>query len=88
MQFEENVLYYLEEIQAPSGYKIEAGHEKFYFALGTYGKSIKDLKAAVAKAVKAAKITVDDVHFANTKCNCKYREMRLRMEQSESRKYG
>ena len=63
---EENVLYYLEEIQAPSGYKIEAGHEKFYFALGTYGKSIKDLKAAVAKAVKAAKITVDDVHFANT----------------------
>jgi len=25
---EENVLYYLEEIQAPSGYKIEAGHEK------------------------------------------------------------
>ena len=63
---EENVLYYLEEVQAPSGYKIEAGHEKFYFALGTYGKSIKDLKAAVAKAVKAAKITVDDVHFANT----------------------
>ena len=63
---EENVLYYLEEIQAPSGYKIEAGHEKFYFALGTYGKSIKDLKAAVAKAVKAAEITVDDVHFANT----------------------
>ena len=63
---EENVLYYLKEIQAPSGYKIEAGHEKFYFALGTYGKSIKDLKAAVAKAVKAAKITVDDVHFANT----------------------
>ena len=63
---EENVLYYLEEIQAPSGYKIEAGHEKFYFALGTYGKSIKYLKAAVAKAVKAAKITVDDVHFANT----------------------
>ncbi|MEF2905658.1 MAG: Cna B-type domain-containing protein [Lachnospiraceae bacterium] len=63
---DENVLYYLEEIQAPSGYKIEAGHEKFYFALGTYGKSIKDLKAAVAKAVKAAKITVDDVHFANT----------------------
>ena len=63
---EENVLYYLEEIQAPSGYKIEAGHEKFYFALGTYGKSIKDLKAAVAKAVKAADITVDDVHFANT----------------------
>ena len=36
------------------------------FTLGTYGKSIKDLKAAVAKAVKAAKITVDDVHFANT----------------------
>ena len=63
---EENVLYYLEEVQAPSGYKIEVGHEKFYFALGTYGKSIKDLKAAVAKAVKAAKITVDDVHFANT----------------------
>ena len=63
---EENVLYYLEEIQAPSGYKIEAGHEKFYFALGTYGKSIKDLKAAVAKAVEAADITVDDVHFANT----------------------
>ena len=63
---EENVLYYLEEIQAPSGYKIEAGHEKFYFALGTYGKSIKDLKAAVAKAVKAADITVNDVHFANT----------------------
>ena len=63
---EENVLYYLEEIKAPSGYKIEAGHEKFYFALGTYGKSIKDLKAAVAKAVKAAEITVDDVHFANT----------------------
>ena len=26
---EENVLYYLEEIQAPSGYKIEAGHESF-----------------------------------------------------------
>ena len=63
---EENVLYYLEEIQAPSGYKIEAGHEKFYFALGTYGKSIKDLKAAVAKAVETADITVDDVHFANT----------------------
>ena len=63
---EENVLYYLEEVQAPSGYKIEAGHEKFYFALGTYGKSIKDLKAAVAKAVEAADITVDDVHFANT----------------------
>ena len=66
IEVEENVLYYLEEIQAPSGYKIEAGHEKFYFALGTYGKSIKDLKAAVAKAVKAAEITVDDVHFANT----------------------
>ena len=63
---EENVLYYLEEVQAPSGYKIEAGHEKFYFALGTYGKSIKDLKAAVAKAVETADITVDDVHFANT----------------------
>ena len=63
---EENVLYYLEEIQAPSGYKIEAGHEKFYFALGMYGKSIKDLKAAVAKAVETADITVDDVHFANT----------------------
>ena len=63
---EENVLYYLEEIQAPSGYKIEAEHEKFYFALGTYGKSIKDLKAAVAKAVETADITVDDVHFANT----------------------
>ena len=63
---EENVLYYLEEIQAPSGYKIEAGHEKFYFALGTYGKSIKDLKAAVAKVVETADITVDDVHFANT----------------------
>ena len=63
---EENVLYYLEEIQAPSGYKIEAGHKKFYFALGTYGKSIKDLKAAVAKAVETADITVDDVHFANT----------------------
>ena len=63
---EENVLYYLEEIQAPSGYKIEAGHEKFYFALGTYGKSIKDLKAAVAKAVETSDITVDDVHFANT----------------------
>ena len=63
---EENVLYYLEEVQAPSGYKIEAEHEKFYFALGTYGKSIKDLKAAVAKAVETADITVDDVHFANT----------------------
>ena len=71
---EENVLYYLEEIQAPSGYKIEAGHEKFYFALGTYGKSIKDLKAAVAKAVKAAKNYSRRCTFCQHKCNCKYRE--------------